>query len=255
MRIDTAPLPTELVGLGETINQMLDRLQDAFERVSSFSDDIAHELGTPLGIIRGQMEVALASMRTPGEYRETLESSLEEIVSLSGLVQRLLLLARIDNQKAAPNLECRDIGAELALIRDFYEPLAGAGGVSLQVVSAGAAVMGPIDRILFQCAIGNLLTNSIRYTPSGGKVVLEVSQGQGQFLVTVSDTGAGIPAERLSQVFDRFHRGEPARETAGNHVGLGLAIVKSVVELHRGQISMDSRIGEGTRTTIHMPAP
>ena len=82
-----------------------------------------------------------------------------------------------------------------------------------------------------------------------------MSQGQGQFLVTVSDTGAGIPAERLSQVFDRFHRGEPARETAGNHVGLGLAIVKSVVELHRGQISMDSRIGEGTRTTIHMPAP
>lgn len=254
MRIDTVPLPTELVALGETINQMLDRLQDAFARVSDFSDNIAHELGTPLGIIRGQIEVALASDRTPEEYRETLESSLEEIVSLSGLVQRLLLLARIGNHKVATNLKCCDIGTELALIRDFYEPLASASGVSLQVVPGGGTVTGPIDRILFQCALGNLITNSIRHTPPGGTVVMDASQGQGEFIVTVSDSGAGIPAECLSQVFDRFHRVEPHRETAGNHVGLGLAIVKSIVDLHRGRIELDSGIGKGTRASIRMPA-
>lgn len=253
-RIDTAPLPTELVGLGETINQMLDRLQQSFSRISNFSDDIAHELGTPLGIIRGQIEVALAAERTPGEYRDILESSLEEIVFLSGLVQRLLFLARIDNQVVALKFEPRDILAELSLIRDFYEPLASSQGVTLTVAPAGSAVSGAIDRILFQHAVGNLVTNAVRHTPSGGKVVMEASQGPGDFTVVVADTGCGIAEEHLPRLFERFHRVDPARETAGDHLGLGLAIVKSIVDLHRGQIQLVSRPGEGTRVTLRFPA-
>ncbi|HIJ61962.1 MAG TPA: heavy metal sensor histidine kinase [Rhodospirillaceae bacterium] len=250
-RIDTAPLPTELVALGQTINRMLDRLRDAFTRVSNFSDDIAHELGTPLGIIRGQIEVTLAAERSADEYRDTLVSSLEEIVLLSGLVQRLLFLARLDHQVVLPKLERRDVGAELTLIREFYEPLASSQGVALEVAAGEAS--GAIDRILFQRAVGNLVTNAIRHTPSGGRIILEASQSEGEVIVVVADTGTGIPADRLPRIFERFHYIAQDGETAGDHLGLGLAIVKSIVDLHRGRIELVSHPGEGTRATIRIP--
>ena len=220
----------------------------------TFSDDIAHELGTPLGIIRGQIEVALAAERTSDEYRDTLVSSLEEIVLLSSLVQRLLFLARLDHQVVLPKFERRDIGAELVLIRDFYEPLASSQGVALEVFSGEMPVLGAVDRILFQRAIGNLVTNAIRHTPSGGRITLEASRGAGDVTVVVADNGAGIPAEQLPRIFERFHHIAPKGETAGDHLGLGLAIVKSIVDLHRGSVDLVSRPGEGTRATIRIPA-
>ncbi len=251
-RIDTPHLPAELMPLGATFNAMLDRLQCSFERVSGCSDDIAHELRTPLSIIRGQIEVALAIERSPDEYREVLESSLEEVVALSDLVHRLLFLSRLENDVVAAQLESVDIHDQLAKVREFYEPAATEAGVALEVAAAAPVVL-PVDRILFQRAIGNLVINAVRHTPPGGAVRLAAAPSPEGAAVSVADTGCGIAAEHLPCVFHRFHRGSPGRP-AGDHLGLGLAIVKAIVGLHQGSIAVTSAVGAGTCVTITLPA-
>ena len=251
-RIDTPHLPTELVPLGQTFNAMLDRLQCSFERISGCSDDIAHELRTPLGIVRGQIEVALASERSAAEYREVLDSALEEVVSLSDLVHRLLFLSRLENDVVPANLERVDVVDQLAKVGEFYEPVATEAGVALDLAAA-APVMVRLDRVLFQRAIGNLVINAIRHTPPGGSVRLAAAPSPEGATITVADTGCGIAAEYLPCIFHRFHRVAAERQ-AGDHLGLGLAIVKAIVGLHRGSIALASTPGAGTCVTLTLPA-
>jgi two-component system, OmpR family, heavy metal sensor histidine kinase CusS len=167
--------PFELAYLASTFNQMLDRLEESFERISRFSADIAHDLRTPVNNIRGEAEVALARARSAGEYRDVIESCLEEAVRLSDLIGDLLFLARAESPLAHLRRERVDVGELLGGVREYYEASAADAGVSLTTAVADKPVIAELDRTLLQRAVGNLVSNALAHTPPGGSVVLGMS--------------------------------------------------------------------------------
>jgi len=251
--------PLELASLARTFNQMLDRLQESFERISRFSADIAHDLRTPVNNIRGEAEVALARARTVDEYRDVLESCLEETVRLSDLIGDLLFLARAESPLAHLHRERVDVTALLDGVREYYEASAEDSGISLSTASGSQPVIAEVDRTLVQRAVGNLVSNAVAHTPSGGSIVLEttlrVDPQPSTVCIEVSDSGIGIPPEALPKVFDRFYRVDSSRSQASGGTGLGLAIVQSIMLLHGGKAEIESKIGKGTRVTLRIPVP
>jgi len=246
--------PSELASLASTFNQMLDRLEESFERISRFSADIAHDLRTPVNNIRGEAEVALARARSTEEYRDVVESFLEEAVRLSDLIGDLLFLARSESPLTHLRRESVDIGELLGGVQEYFEASAADGGVSLTTSVADKPVIAELDRTLLQRAVGNLVSNALANTPSGGAVVMETHADPSAICIEVSDTGVGIPADALPRVFDRFFRVDSSRSQVSGGTGLGLAIVQSIMQLHGGNVQISSQPGEGTRVTLRMPA-
>jgi two-component system heavy metal sensor histidine kinase CusS len=253
-RIQPEGYPFELASLAGTFNQMLDRLEDSFERISRFSADIAHDLRTPVNNIRGEAEVALARARTVGEYRDVLESSLEEAVRLSELIGDLLFLARAESPLTELRRERVNVDDLLITVRDYYEASAANGGISLVAAESAEPLMVELDRSLILRAVSNLVSNAVAHTPPGGTVTLGATKDDTAIRIEVSDTGAGIPPEALPKVFDRFFRVDPSRSKASGGAGLGLAIVQSILALHGGSAEISSQRGHGTRVTLRMSA-
>jgi two-component system heavy metal sensor histidine kinase CusS len=252
-RILAEGYPFELASLAGTFNQMLDRLEESFERISRFSADIAHDLRTPVNNIRGEAEVALARARTIDQYRDVLESCLEEGVRLSDLIGDLLFLARAESPLTHLNRERVDVAELLGGMREYYEASAADRGISLTTDVGAEPVMAELDRTLVQRAVGNLVSNAVAHTPPGGSVVLATNAEAATIRIEVSDTGAGIPPEALPRVFDRFFRVDESRSQASGGTGLGLAIVQSIMLLHSGKVEIASQLGQGTRVTLRMP--
>lgn len=250
-RVAESGWPKELRGLAATFDKMLERLELSFGRLGRFSADIAHELRTPLNIVRGEAEVVLSKPRTADEYRQVIESSLDEFTRLSVLVDSLLFLARSENAERHIVKVQLDAAEEMSEVGGFYEALASEGGVALEI--RGAARLHA-DSGLLRRALGNLIANSLRYTPPSGKVVLCATQmSDGSVEIEVSDTGAGIAPGHLPHLFDRFYRADSGRERGSAGSGLGLAIVKSIMTLHGGTADVRSEPGRGTRVTLRFP--
>ena len=252
-RIAADGYPYELASLALTFNNMLDGLEDSFERISRFSADIAHDLRTPVNNIRGEAEVALARARTIDEYRDALESSLEEAVRLSDLIGNLLFLARTESPLTHLRLERIDLAEMLAGLCEYYEASAADAGVVLSSATAGEPVLAELDRTLMQRAVGNLVSNAVVHTPIGGRVTITTRSDAADNVIEVADTGVGIPPEALPRVFDRFFRVDPSRSQASGGTGLGLSIVQGIVQLHGGTVEIASTPGVGTRVTLRMP--
>lgn len=252
-RIEIGGLPTEVAALAGSFNSMLERLEDSFDRLSRFSADIAHELRSPVSNLRIEAEVALGKARSLQEYQETLASCLEEYDRLTRIIDSMLFIARAEDPRTQIHREPVDLSRELERVREFYEAPAAEAGVSLEV-ACPAGTGARLDRTLLQRAVGNLVANSIRHTPRGGRVELGAVRENGELRIEVLDSGTGIAPTDLPNVFDRFYRADRARSTATGNVGLGLAIVKSIVTLHGGSISAANRPAGGTRMTIRMPA-
>ena len=245
--------PTELASLARTFNQMLDRLEESFERISRFSADIAHDLRTPVNNIRGEAEVALARSRSADEYRDVIESCLEEAVRLSDLIGDLMFLARAESPLTHLRCEPVDVGELLGGLRDYYEASAVDCGVSLTIALGNEPIIAELDKTLLQRAVGNLVSNSLAHTPPGGAVWLKTKADLSTIHIEVGDTGAGIPDEALPKVFDRFFRVDSSRSQGSGGTGLGLAIVQSIVLLHGGKAEISSQVGKGTHVTLHIP--
>ena len=252
-RLPAGEFSAELDALARTFNDMLDRLQESFERISRFSADIAHELRTPLANLRGEVEVTLGKPRSAEEYQETLSSSLEEAARLSRLIESLLFLARAEHPETQIQRERLDVATILSGVREFYEAAAAESGVTLGL-QAGSPVPAELDRPLLQRAVGNLVENALAHTARGGNVTLAASRDNGKVRIEVSDTGCGIAAEHLPRVFDRLYRVDRSRTAATGGTGLGLAIVKSIAELHGGSAEISSEVGKGTRVRLILPA-
>jgi two-component system heavy metal sensor histidine kinase CusS len=253
-RILTEGYPFELASLAGTFNEMLDRLEDSFDRISKFSADIAHDLRTPVNNIRGEAEVALARARTVDEYRDAVESSLEEAVRLSDLIGNLLFLARTENPTTHLRRERVNVNELLDGVQEYYEASAADGGISLSTRFGDEPVIAELDKTLMQRAVGNLISNAVAHTPSGGSVVMATSSESSVVRIEVADTGSGIPPEALPRVFDRFFRVDPSRSQASGGTGLGLAIVQGIMLLHGGKVEIVSQPGKGTRVILSMPA-
>lgn len=251
-RLATRGLPAEIAALALTFNEMLDRLEDSFARLSRFASDLAHELRTPVQNLRGEVEVALRRERSPEEYREILGSSLEELDRLSHLVEQLLFLARAEDPRSAIRRASVDVAAELARAAEFFEPSASEAGVALEV-GGEPRLEASLDRALFQRALGNLLANALAHTPRGGHIRLTVTADPDEVRVEVRDDGRGIAPEHLPHVFERFYRADASRTSASGGLGLGLAIVQSIATLHGGRVEFESELGRGTCARILLP--
>jgi two-component system heavy metal sensor histidine kinase CusS len=252
-RIEPERWPRELAALAKAFDGMLNRLDDSHTRLGQFSADLAHELRTPIHALMVQTEVALTKERRPEEYRDILESNLEEYQGLTRLINELLFLARAENPKTQIQPGRHDARRALEAIREFHEPLAEDHDVS--VTCQGQADIYA-DPILFRRAVGNLLANALRHTPRGGRIVLAAEQTDDDgALVRVSDTGCGIADKDLTKVCERMYCGSRGTARCASGTGLGLAIVKSIAELHGGTLAVESRPGQGTAVTLHFPKP
>ena len=236
--------PGELTVLANAFNSMLGRIEDSCSRLTRFSSDLAHELRTPINNMLGSAEVALSRERTAGEYRHELESGVEELERLSSLVDRMLFIARAENPCASIELMEFETAAEIAKVCEFYTPLAEDLGVHLGHSGGGRLQAEPL---LFRRAVSNLVVNALGHTPRGGMVSVSAGRENGDFRITVKDTGEGIGEEHLPRIFDRFYQ---AGRSTSQGAGLGLAIVKSIMDLHGGRASARSTAGAGTEITL-----
>ncbi|MEI7687140.1 MAG: ATP-binding protein [Planctomycetota bacterium] len=240
----------ELGALGATFNRVIERLERSFLEIQRFTADAAHELRTPLAVMRNEAEIALRSARSPDEYATVIENLLEEINSLTRLADRLLFLHRSDaglqNAKREPvalDQVLRDVVSNMQLVAEHK-------GVELILQDEGVRIVGDdgfVRRVLY-----NVLDNAIKYTQPGGKVVVACRNKDGRALVCLEDTGVGIAPEHLPHVFDRFYRVDPSR-TGESGAGLGLAITKALVKNLGGTIDLQSRLGEGTTVLLDFP--
>lgn len=242
----------ELDDLVHTINSMLDRLDRSFGEIRRFSADVAHELRTPLCAMRGECELLLSRPHSSEDYREALERFAEQFDRLNRLANDLLLLARFE---AKPSLCGRgrvDLGELLRGLGELFDALAEHGGVQFRVC-AEKSIHVSGDRALLQQAFSNLVHNAIQYTRPGGEVAVSLEEDGSWAVVSVRDTGVGIPAEDLPHVFKRFYRVEKSRSRHTGGSGLGLSIAKRVVEVHGGSIQIQSRSGHGTNVEVRLP--
>lgn len=249
-RLPQNPMPQELAELTQAFNAMFSRLDDAFQRLSAFSADIAHELRTPLSNLLTHTQVTLTRPRSADDYREALLGNLEEVQWMAQMVNDMLYLAKAEHGLLNPTRETLRLEDEVDAVLEFFAPLAEEAHVQLS--REGAAVLAG-DRNMLRRALSNLLDNALRFTPAGGRVALRISASDQQVQLSVENQGETIPEALLPRLFDRFFRADPARhEGSSEHAGLGLAITQSIIRAHGGQIRCESAAGV-TRFLIELP--
>lgn len=241
--------PAEVRELAEAFNDMIDRLEDGFTRLSRFSADLAHDLRTPLANLLLQTQIGLSRARSPSEYEALLASNVEQFERLQRMVDGMLFLARADNAQIALRRAPLKLHDELAHLVEYFELAAEERDVRLRV-SGRARVVADAD--LLRRAFGNLVSNAIRHARPGSEVRLTVRQTDGDVLVEVSNEGDGIAQADLPHVFDRFWRGDQARSASDASSGLGLSIVRSVALLHEGDVTVESSPHGPTIFRMHL---
>ncbi|GAM08807.1 sensor protein IrlS [Geobacter sp. OR-1] len=244
--------PLELSTLANSLDLMLDRLQESFERMRSYAANLAHEIRTPLGILRGEAEIALSRKRSSEEYERVIESSLEEYQRLTKIVESLLFLAMADSREVELKFEEIRVKDEIHNLQDYYSEYA-QGKAFMVLCDPGLIVWA--DATLLRRAISNLISNAIKYAPSGAVITLEATNRGQSVDISVLDQGYGIEKEHLGRLFDRFYRvlGGGTANIKGS--GLGLSIVRSIMILHGGTVSIESEVGQGTKVTLSFPVP
>lgn len=249
-RIDV-PADAELGHLVTTLNRLLDRLEKAFSSLKQFTADVSHQLQTPLTVMKGTTEVALASTRTTSDYQRALAEVQEEVDEMTSILGDLRALSLADVGAAAGGygeVNLSEIAHEAV---EIVEALAEAKSLSVDTrIDPGITIWG--NGVGVKQVLLNLADNAIKYTGSGGRIRLQVRADVRDAFVTVSDTGIGIAPEDQPRVFDRFFRA-PGSAARSRGTGLGLAISKRIVEAHGGSLTLESRPGEGSTFSIRLP--
>ncbi len=251
-RLPPARHPDEVGELVDTLNRMIGRIQEGFGRIARFTQDAAHELQTPLTILRGELEVALRSAPAGERQHHLIRSNLEEVNRLISIVEDLFTLSQMDNNRLP--IEFARVSLE-SLLEGLHEKalvLAKPKNICVELVDGEPlTVLGDTYRLI-QLFL-NLINNAIRYTAEGGRITLACEREGEYARVRVQDTGIGIPASELERIFDRFYRVDKARSREEGGTGLGLSIVKWIVGAHRGTIDVRSEVGKGSVFEVRLP--
>jgi heavy metal sensor kinase len=252
-RIPVFKVQDELGQLALTFNEMMDRLENSFAQMRQFSSDASHELRTPLTVLQGQNELVLSKLRDPKEYQEVIISNLEEIKYMSKVLEDLFVLSRSDENQVLLNYKCMDLRDLMEEVCKHAEILAEEKDISI-VIAFLEQVKINGDEVRLRQMVWNILHNGIKYTQSGGELKISLLEESGFALVSIQDTGIGIPEKDLPFIFDRFYRVDKARSKDEGGSGLGLSICKHIAEAHKGKIEVESKPGLGTRFKIHIPS-
>jgi heavy metal sensor kinase len=245
-------LPDDELGrLAQTLNAMLARIDIAFARQRQFTGDAAHELRTPLSLIRGQVDVTLSRQRSTDEYERALTSIRGDAERLTALVSTLLTLARADTGTLPVSLERFDIGEIIGQVLASYGPQAQQRHVTLLDQSAPLWVRADEDLVVQ--VLVNLVDNALAHTPAGGVIGVVAAPEQGRPCLWVEDSGVGIAPEAIDHIFERFYRVDPGRARAQGGVGLGLAFCRAIADAHGGTIEVTSNPRQGSRFVFCLP--
>jgi heavy metal sensor kinase len=251
-RLAVPPSRDEVAQLGNTLNELLDRIEEGRRREREFTADASHELRTPLAVLRAELELARVHA-TDAEFVRALDSALEESDRLGQLIEDLLLLARTDARQVTAQALV-DVADVVDPLLPGFRTLAQKRGVTLRKKGDGDAVVRADARALGR-AVANLLDNAVRHAAEGGTVTLEITQRPGGTAITVTDDGPGVPREDRDRMTQRFTQLDRTAATTGG-AGLGLAIVASVTAAHHGHLDIaDADSGQGLAVTIDLPAP
>src|SRR2546426_2964974 len=251
-RLPVVPTGDEVERLSVSLNRMMQRLEAAFHHISRFSADAAHEIRTPLAIIRGELENALQFSGIGAELRETIGSALEEAERLSRIVEQLLEMSRLEAGETLVERTRFDFAEMTRITVDQMRLLAEEKKFQLQFEGAEPIEVED-DTLRLKQIVVNLVDNAIKYTPPGGSVSVSTFPQDGRVVLEVADTGIGIPKNATSQIFDRFFRVDKARSRQLGGTGLGLAIVKSICTAYNGSVTVRSAEGRGAIFRVELP--
>jgi heavy metal sensor kinase len=250
-RVPVGTRGDEVDQLATTFNQMLGRIQALVTEIKEMSDNIAHDLKSPIARIRGMAEVTLTTGKAIGEYENMAASTVEECDRLLDTINTMLMITKADSGVDKLNDEDIDLARLARDVCELLEPVAEDRGLSLMCDTPDTCLLVG-DLRMIQRILSNLLDNALKYTPSGGAVKVSLSEKDGKEVVlTVQDTGIGIPAGDLPHVFDRFYRCDHSRSQPGT--GLGLSLARALARAHHGDITVASTLGQGSTFTLTLP--
>lgn len=249
-RITASDTSSEITELTGAFNRMIERLESSFHQIKDFSENVSHELRIPLSILRGQTELSLKKYRSVDEYRTTLESNLEEILRMEDIVERLLFLSKAERGEVELHRSELDIKNLIEWTYMQFQLQAKEKMINLELKTNGpVCIYG--DEVLLRELLLNLVKNAITYTKEGGNIILAMEKNDENVIISISDTGIGIPEEDIPHIFERFYQVDKSRSTQGS--GLGLSICKWVAASHQGRIVVESTVGMGTKFTVYLP--
>jgi heavy metal sensor kinase len=252
-RLEVPKARDELKRLTETLNAMLARIEASFKSITQFTADASHDLRTPVAVIRATAEITLRKSRTPEEYRRALSTILETSVDTSELLENLLTLARADAGAAGMEMRRLDLAAHVQKARERAALLGLEKALDVTATTPSEPVWVKADAIAVDRLLLILLDNAVKYSPSGGRCEIALSQSENHAEITVRDSGAGIPETELNSIFDRFYRVDRARSKNTGGAGLGLAIARWIAEMHGGTIAAESTVGAGSAFHVYIP--
>lgn len=252
-RLPVPETDDELQRLSETLNEMLDRIEDAFQRITRFTADASHELRTPIALIRTTSEVALRKERDDADYRDALGEIHSESIRTTELIENLLTLARTDAGWETLDRNPIDLSTLLLEATTQAQKLANERGIRLicEPVQEPLSVFG--DGSSLRRLLLILLDNALKYTHPGGTVGVWAKPASDFILIEVQDSGVGISAEHIPHIFERFYRVDQSRSRDSGGAGLGLSLAKWIVEAHGGAILVESTPGAGSTFTVRLP--
>ncbi|MDP3448933.1 MAG: ATP-binding protein, partial [Anaerolineaceae bacterium] len=252
-RIKTSKSQDDLASLIEHFNHMTKTLEkNDYERRGMLAD-IAHELRTPLSVLRGRLEGIVDGVYKPNEVN--ISQALEETYLLERLVEDLRLLTLAETRQLHFEPKETDLVELLNKSRTLFEPQAAAKSAAIELETEETEAIVVVDAQRFEQVVGNLIGNALRYAQTGGKILLKLQKTDTATVVKISDNGPGVPEAELPYIFDRFWRGEKSRARVSGGAGLGLAISKQLIEAQGGQISASNRPEGGLEVTITLPTP
>ena len=242
------PLPhnqDELHRLSATINALLDRLQDAFQREQQFTADASHELNTPLSVVKGTLEVLLRKPRAIEHYEARVQFCLIELNRMRRIIDKLLVLALYEGNKISPNIE------EIILPELIDDVLARMRTVTLEknisiTVQQSDNEKVAADPAMLEMIFENILSNSIKYSPVSSAITIAIEHNGSDITCSIADQGIGIPEQNMPKIFDRFYRVDESRNSKNGGVGVGLSIVKKLADLQQITVGVNSKPNIGT---------
>ena len=244
----------EIYGLASTFDDMLEELEEVFQREKQFTSDVSHELRTPISVILAQCAECLEDEGLTARQREQLLLIERKAKDMAGMISQLLFLSRADQGRQPLQREPVNVSELTLMTAEEQQLLADAEGRGVRIsCDAGSDITACVDETLFIRLLVNLISNAVSYSRPNGKVTVSLSCADGEIKGTVRDNGIGISEEDLPHIWERFYRADASRQPGG-HSGLGLSMVKWIAEAHGGSVEAESRLGEGSTFTFHMPA-
>jgi len=253
LRVKAENVDEELRCLIEAFNGMVSRLGESFEYITDSSSYIAHELKTPIAIIRGESEFALKKEREKDEYKRVISVNLEEAKRMLKIIEDLLLLTKMNYQPDVLKLEQIDLTQFIQIIYEQAKILASKKNIMVNINIPEGAGMVNADELHLRRLFFNLIDNAIKFTPANGNIRISLKYENQKAAVSIADTGIGIGKENLPKLFDKFFRIEGKVKDSSPSSGLGLSIAQSIVKLHKGEIAITSELGKGSIFTVLLP--